>query len=100
MLVSTVDNGFSGRAKIPGYYVAGKTGTAQIPYEDKRGYYPDRTIQSFVGFAPALDPQFLILVKLYNPKSRTAEYSAVPIFRQMAKYLIDYWQIPPDYAHE
>ena len=97
MLVSTVDNGFSGRAKIPGYYVAGKTGTAQIPYEDKRGYYEDRTIQSFVGFAPALDPQFLILVKLYNPKARTAEYSAVPIFREMAKYLIDYLQIPPDY---
>ncbi len=97
MMVSTVDNGFSGRAKIPGYYVAGKTGTAQIPYEDKRGYYADRTIQSFIGFAPALQAKFLILVKLYNPKARTAEYSAVPIFRQLAKYIIDYWQIPPDY---
>lgn len=97
MLVSVVENGFASRAKIPGYYIAGKTGTAQIPYENKRGYCPDRTIQSFVGFAPALDPQFLILVKLYNPKTKTAEYSAVPIFRELAKYIIDYWQIPPDY---
>ena len=96
MMVSTVENGFSGRAKIPGYLVAGKTGTAQIPYEDKLGYYPDKTIQSFIGFAPALDPKFLILVKLYNPKTRTAEYSAVPMFRELAKYIIDYWQIPPD----
>jgi cell division protein FtsI/penicillin-binding protein 2 len=97
MLVSTVENGFSGRAKIPGYYIAGKTGTAQVPYENKKGYYPDKTIQSFIGFAPAFNPQFLILVKLYNPKSKTAEYSAVPIFREMAKYLLDYLQIPPDY---
>lgn len=97
MMVGAVEKGSSGRAKIPGYHIAGKTGTAQIPYEDKRGYEPDRTIQSFVGFAPALNPQFLILVKLYNPKARTAEYSAVPIFRELAKYIIDYWQIPPDY---
>jgi cell division protein FtsI/penicillin-binding protein 2 len=97
MLVSTVENGFSGRAKIEGYYIAGKTGTAQIPYEDRRGYYPDKTWQSFIGFAPALDAKFLILVKLHNPKTRTAESSAVPIFRELAKYIIDYWQIPPDY---
>lgn len=97
MMVSTVENGFSGRARIPGYYIAGKTGTAQVPREFERGYDPDRTIQSFIGFAPALDPQFLILVKLHNPRTKTAEYSAVPLFRQMAKYIIDYWQIPPDY---
>ncbi len=97
MLVSTVENGFAKKAKIPGYYVAGKTGTAQIPYENKRGYHPDKTIQSFIGFAPAFDPQFLILVKLYNPNTKTAEYSAVPIFRELAKYIIDYWQISPDY---
>lgn len=100
MLVSAVENGFSKRVKIPGYYIAGKTGTAQVPYENKRGYYPDKTIQSFVGFAPALNPQFLILVKLYNPKTKTAEYSAAPVFRELAKYIIDYWKIPPDYQGE
>ncbi len=97
MLISVVEKGSAKRAKIPGYYIAGKTGTAQIPYENQRGYYPDRTIQSFIGFAPALDPKFLILVKIYNPKAKTAEYSAVPIFHDLAKYIINYWKIPPDY---
>jgi len=98
MMVSTVEQGFGRRARIPGYYVAGKTGTAQIPLRDKRGYYSDKTIQSFIGFAPAFDPKFLILVKLNNPEKRTtAAYSAAPIFRELAKYIIDYWRIPPDY---
>lgn len=100
MLVSVVENGFGKAAKIPGYYIAGKTGTALIPYSaleiDKKGY-SEKTIQTFVGFAPAFDPQFLILVKFDNPQTKTAEYSAVPIFRELAKYIIDYWQIPPDY---
>jgi len=100
MLVSVVENGFGKSAKIPGYYIAGKTGTAQIAFSalgiDKSGY-SEKTIQTFAGFAPAFNPRFLILVKLDNPKTRTAEYSAVPIFRELAKYIIDYYQIPPDY---
>lgn len=100
MLVSVVENGFGKKAKIPGYYVAGKTGTSQIPFStlgvNRRGY-SNETWQSFIGFAPAYDPKFLILVKLDNPKSRSSEYSAVPIFHDLAKYIIDYWQIPPDY---
>lgn len=98
MLISVVENGFGKSAKIPGYYIGGKTGTAQVAFEEKEGYDPNKTIQSFIGFAPALDPQFLILVKLDNPQTRTAEYSAVPIFKKLAKYIIDYWQIPPDYT--
>ena len=97
MLVSVVENGFAKRAKVPGYYIAGKTGTAEVPFEHKRGYYQDRTIQTFVGFFPAFNPQFLVLVKLDNPRTKTAEYSAVPLFQKMAKYIIDYSQIPPDY---
>lgn len=100
MLVSVVENGFGKAAKVPGYYIAGKTGTAQISFSaleiDKPGY-SEETIQTFVGFAPAFNPQFLILIKLNNPQTRTAEYSAVPIFRELAKYIIDYYQIPPDY---
>lgn len=98
MLVSVVENGFGKAAGIDGYYIAGKTGTAQVSWPalglEKSGYSPN-TIQTFVGFAPAFEPQFLILVKLNNPKTKTAEYSAVPIFRDLAKYIIDWWEIPP-----
>ncbi len=100
MLVSVIENGFSKAARIPGYYIAGKTGTSQISFSalgiDKTGY-SEETIQSFVGFAPAYDPRFVMLVKLNNPETRTAEYSALPIWRDLAKYIIDYYQIPPDY---
>ncbi len=100
MLVSVVENGFGKAARVPGYYVAGKTGTAQVSFSalgmTKKGY-SEKTWQSFIGFAPAFDPQFLILVKLDDPATKTAEYSATPIFQKLAKYIIDYYQIPPDY---
>lgn len=100
MLVSVVENGYAKSAKIPGYYVAGKTGTAQVSYSSmgiKKAGYSEKTIQTFVGFAPAFEPRFLVLVKLDNPASKTAEYSAVPVFKKLAKYIIDYYQIPPDF---
>lgn len=100
MLVSVVENGFGKKAKIPGYYIAGKTGTSQISFSalgiNRKGY-SNETWQSFIGFAPAFDPKFLIFVKLDNPKSRSSEYSAAPIFHDLAKYIIDYWEIPPDH---
>jgi len=100
MLVSVVENGFGKAARVPGYYVAGKTGTAQVSYSalgiNQKGY-SDKTWQSFIGFAPAFNPQFLILVKLNNPAAKTAEYSALPVFQTLAKYIIDYYQIPPDH---
>ncbi len=99
MMVSVVENGFAKSAGIPGYYVAGKTGTSQMSFaaleKDKKGY-SDKTWQSFVGFLPAFNPKFVVLVKLNNPKTKTAEYSAVPIFQNLAKYLLDYYQILPD----
>ena len=101
MLVSAIEHPFRRRAQIPGYYVAGKTGTAQVPWAalgyDKAGY-SDNYIHTFVGFAPAFNPRFVILVKLNNPQGvRTASVSAAPIFRELAQYIIDYYQIPPDY---
>lgn len=100
MLVSVVENGFAKSAKVPGFYVAGKTGTAQVPWSslsiEKKGY-SNKTIQTFVGFAPAFNPRFLIMIKLDNPKTKTAEYSAAPIFSELAKYIITLWQIQPDY---
>ena len=100
MMVSVLENGYSKKARIPGYYIAGKTGTAQVPWTSlgiNKAGYSDKTIQSFIGFAPAFSPRFLILVKLNNPEANTAEYSAMPIFRELAKYVLDYLQIPPDY---
>src|SRR3989344_779068 len=97
MLINVVDRGFGDGAKIPGYYLAGKTGTAQVSFENKKGYYTDKTIQSFIGFGPALKPEFLILVKLDNPKVPKSALSAVPIFKKLSQYIINYWQIPPDY---
>lgn len=103
MLVSSVENGYAKRAKIPGYYIAGKTGTSQIPFSnlgiDKPGY-SDKTWQSFIGFAPAFNPKFLILVKLDNPKAQAAGVSTTLVAHDLMKYIIDYYQIPPDYEQE
>ncbi len=97
MMVSVIDNGVANRAKVPGYYIAGKTGTAQVAYENKAGYYPDKTIHSFIGFAPALSPRFVAFVKLDNPKGKSSGTTAAPVFSKLAQYILNYWQIPPDY---
>lgn len=100
MMISVVENGFGKSARIPQYYIAGKTGTAQVTFSalgiDKEGY-SQNTIQTFISFFPAFNPKFLVLVKLDNPQAKTAEYSAVPIFHDLADYMIHYYQIPPDY---
>lgn len=97
MLVNVIERGFGSGARVPGYWLAGKTGTAEVPIPGKKGYYADRTIQSFVGFGPAFKPEFLILVKLDNPKIPKSSLSAAPIFKKLAQYIINYWNIPPDY---
>jgi cell division protein FtsI/penicillin-binding protein 2 len=81
--------------EIPGYAIAGKTGTAQIPVTG--GYHPVDTIACFVGYAPARDPQFIILVKIDKPReSPWGSVVAVPAFRRMAEKLFVYLGIPPD----
>lgn len=97
MMVSVVENGTGNKARIPGYTVAGKTGTAEIPRKDGRGYESGSNIHSFVGFAPAFDPKFAILVKLDSPKGvRHGATSAAPVFKEIAEYLFNYYGIPPD----
>ena len=93
MMVSVVEVGHSKTAAIPGYKIGGKTGTAQIPVPG--GYSETRTIQSFVGFGPANDPSFLVLVKLSEPNTKWAESSAAPVFATMMKFLLNYYQVPP-----
>lgn len=96
MLISVVENGLSQRAKIPGYFIAGKTGTSQQPKVGERGY-SEKTWQSFIGYFPAYNPKYLILVKLDNPKKKIAGYTAVPIFRELAEFIIKVKKISPDY---
>ena len=95
MLVTVVEREGYSKAQIPGYGIAGKTGTAQIP--TAYGYDPNHTIASFVGFAPADDPQFAILVKLDKPQvSPWGTQTAAPAFQAIAQRLFMYLQIPPD----
>jgi cell division protein FtsI/penicillin-binding protein 2 len=96
MLVSVVQNGHGKKAGVPGYLVAGKTGTAQVPKKNGGGYEDGQHIGSFAGFAPAYDPKFAMLVKLDNPKNvEWAESSAGPTFGEMAKFLLDYYNVEP-----
>ena len=95
MLVSTVRNGYD-KIKIKGYFIAGKTGTAQIPNQDKRGY-SEETVHSFVGYAPAYNPQFLIFLKMDKPRGiQFASESLAPVFADLAQYLFNYYEIPPE----
>ncbi|MEA3272227.1 MAG: penicillin-binding protein 2, partial [Patescibacteria group bacterium] len=97
MLVSVVDNGHGRRAGVSGYFVAGKTGTAQVAKQEGGGYEEDISIGSFVGFAPVNDPKFVMLVKINNPKAvEWAENSAAPVFGQIAEFLLNYFKVPTE----
>lgn len=95
MMVATVRDGLDEAAQLPGYTVAGKTGTAEIP--SALAYESGAYIMSFVGFLPADDPQVSILIKLDRPTSgRWASQVVAPIFRRLAERLVVLMQIPND----
>jgi cell division protein FtsI (penicillin-binding protein 3) len=97
MLVSVVERGHGKRAGVPGYYVAGKTGTAQVPDPHGRGYLKDVTIGGFAGYAPADNPKFTMIVKIDRPRDvQWAEASAAPLWGSIAKFLLSYLQVPMD----
>ncbi|NMB92289.1 MAG: penicillin-binding protein 2 [Parcubacteria group bacterium] len=95
MLVSVVLNGFGINTKIKGYSTGGKTGTAFIP--KGKGYSEDM-IHTYIGYFPASDPQYLILVKMDRPlaTSDSASHTVTIAFKQMEQFLINYFNIPPD----
>ncbi|MBI5122447.1 penicillin-binding protein 2, partial [Candidatus Roizmanbacteria bacterium] len=94
MLISTVENAEAKWDRPKGYKIGGKTGTAQVPI--KGHYDPSKTIASFIGFAPANDPKFLTLVVLYEPQtSPWGSETAAPLFFEIAKQLIVYYNISP-----
>lgn len=95
MMVQAVEKGETKYLRIPGYKIAGKTGTAQIPVA---GHYDEeKTITSFIGFAPADKPKFLMLVKFREPEtSPWGSETAAPLFFSIAKDLFTYYGIQPD----
>ncbi|MBI2121646.1 MAG: penicillin-binding protein 2 [Candidatus Sungbacteria bacterium] len=96
MLISVVRIGYENRAGVKGYFVAGKTGTAQIPRRDGRGY-SDEVIHSFVGYAPAFNPKFLVFLQLNSPTgNRFAANTLTTAFHDLAEYILNYYEIPPD----
>lgn len=94
MLVDAVKYGEAKWAAPKGYKIAGKTGTAQIPVA---GHYDDKkTITSFIGYAPADDPQFVMLVTLREPvTSQWGSETAAPLFFSIAKDIFSYLGISP-----
>jgi len=97
MMANVVDEGHAKQAGVKGYFVAGKTGTAQVASREKRGYSEDAAIHSFAGFAPVEEPEFVMLVRLNNPKG--VEYSsgsAAPLFGDLAEFILNYYQVPKE----
>ena len=96
MMTSVVENGVAGLAKVKGYYVGGKTGTAQVVDPETGRYSADKKIISFFGFAPSEKPKFAVLIILDNPKGLSfASGTAAPMFRDLASKLLNYYMIPP-----
>lgn len=98
MLVEVVDKALvKGAIKMDNYSIAAKTGTAQMADHANGGYYSDRYLHSFFGYFPAYNPRYLVFFYQVYPKG--AEYASATLtepFDQMAKFLIDYYNIPPD----
>ncbi len=94
ILESVVVNGSGARAAVPGYAVAGKTGTAQKP---ERGRYGDKRVASFMGYAPANDPRVAVLVVLDEPKTdiKYGGVLAAPAFAAVMRDVLRYMEIPP-----
>jgi cell division protein FtsI/penicillin-binding protein 2 len=97
MLVNVVENGHGKKAAVPGYYIAGKTGTAQVPRSDGKGYEQNNNIGSFAGYGPVEDPRFVMVVRINHPRTvQYAESTAGPAFGQIAQFILNYYNIQPN----
>lgn len=94
IMIRAVKEGESHLSQIPGYTIAGKTGTAQVPVA---GHYdPSHYIASFVGFAPAENPRFVMLVRYLSPSAAIhGAETAAPTFSLIAREIFNYYGIPP-----
>jgi cell division protein FtsI/penicillin-binding protein 2 len=95
--VVSADGGTGALAAIPGYTVAGKTGTAAKP--EPGGYSTSRYVASFVGVVPAKDPRLVVLVSVDEPKGAIwGGVVAAPAFAEIATFGLQYLEIAPDAA--
>lgn len=95
MLVDVIENGYGKKAAVPGYFLGGKTGTAQVAGKDGK-YDPTNNIGSFIGFGPVENPQFLMLVRVDHPRDvQFAESTAAPAWGEIAKFILNYYNIAP-----
>lgn len=99
-LRSVVDEGTGRRARIEGFSIAGKTGTAQ-KISDQGGYLKDQVVTSFIGFAPANNPRFVCLVMFDNPqKYQNGSQTAAPVFKDIIEKTLEYYNIVPEILPE
>jgi cell division protein FtsI/penicillin-binding protein 2 len=93
MMESAVEK--AGAASLPQHRIAGKTGTAQIA-DLQKGGYGDEFTHTFIGFGPISNPKFTILIKLDKPDEQFAGRTVVPVFKELAEFIVSYYNIPPD----
>jgi cell division protein FtsI/penicillin-binding protein 2 len=94
MMVSVIRDGHAKSAGVDGYFIAGKTGTAQVAEE---GEYGESTIHTFAGFGPIDNPEFAMVVKIDRPTYGIyAASTAAPVFGEIAKFMLQYLEVPPD----
>lgn len=93
MMVQVVEDNSLKLSVVPGYKIAGKTGTADLPTQ--QGYTSGVTYASQVGFAPVGDPRFAMLVRLDGAEKKYGGQVASPVFKRVAEQLFAYLKIPP-----
>ena len=95
MMVASAKEGEAKWTSVQGYNIAGKTGTAQVAYEGK--YEEEKTNASFIGFAPAKNPKFTMLVTLKEPStSQWASETAAPLWFSIAQDLLNHFNVVPE----
>ena len=94
MLASAVEIGTGTAAQIPGFWVAGKTGTARKPFENAAGY-SDQYVASFIGFAPASDPALVVAAVLDEPATVFGGVASAPLFKDVTRFALARLRIPP-----
>src|SRR5439155_244377 len=95
MLAYAVDVGTGTQAQIPGYWVAGKTGTARKVKPDGTGYEEGKYVASFIGFAPAAHPAVVVAAVLDEPATVYGGVAAAPLFREVARFALARLRVSP-----
>lgn len=94
ILLGVVEGGTGRSARIPGYLIGGKTGTAAKPLVGRRGYSPD-VITTFIGMVPVDRPRFVVAVALDSPDIHQAAATAAPAFQRITSFVLARWGVPP-----